>query len=378
MSSKPIFNIAYNKNNAGPSPFWVKPTTGSSKAKKVFKQIWKWTKLGIFAFFMLMGLWGCFQYSFDTNIHTSSNLGEGFEFGFAYGTTGDFRYDLFSDGNPGYHTFTSFSMKYGPFYGLFVYPASVITLHLMWLCNSWWGGLNTLLSIVVLLLIIRGLCLFITLRSTLQNEKMTEIQGKIAEINAKYKDQNDPISKQKKTQEVMELYKKNKVKPFAAFEQMFITMPVFMIIYRAITIIRPIKQTFLFTVWNFALTPTTEIFSNLMNGGAWYILFLLIVLPVQFLSMRLPQMWAAKRNVKNAKAITQKGNKQLKKTKLIQLIFTGVMCAIVAFSATGVGVYWFFSALFSILQSYIMHRIVLRSRRKGSKIQSRLQKLGLE
>jgi YidC/Oxa1 family membrane protein insertase len=77
---------------------------------------------------------------------------------------------------------------------------------------------------------------------------MTEIQGKIAEINAKYKDQNDPISKQKKTQEVMELYKKNKVKPFAAFEQMFITMPVFMIIYRAITIIRPIKQTFLFTV----------------------------------------------------------------------------------------------------------------------------------
>jgi YidC/Oxa1 family membrane protein insertase len=159
---------------------------------------------------------------------------------------------------------------------------------------------------------------------------------------------------------------------------MFITMPVFMIIYRAITIIRPIKQTFLFTVWNFALTPTTEIFSNLMNGGAWYILFLLIVLPVQFLSMRLPQMWAAKRNVKNAKAITQKGNKQLKKTKLIQLIFTGVMCAIVAFSATGVGVYWFFSALFSILQSYIMHRIVLRSRRKGSKIQSRLQKLGLE
>jgi YidC/Oxa1 family membrane protein insertase len=61
-------------------------------------------------------------------------------------------------------------------------------------------------------------------------------------------------------------------------------------------------------------------------------------MPAQFLSMKLPQMWAKRRN-KNATAISSQGNKQFKKTKMIQLVFVAVMCGVVAFSATGVGVY---------------------------------------
>jgi YidC/Oxa1 family membrane protein insertase len=86
------------------------------------------------------------------------------------------------------------------------------------------------------------------MRSTLQNEKMSEVQGKIAEINAKYKGATDQYSRQRKQQEVMAIYKKHKIKPFAAFEQMFITLPIFMIIYRVITIVRPIKSTSLFEI----------------------------------------------------------------------------------------------------------------------------------
>jgi YidC/Oxa1 family membrane protein insertase len=48
------------------------------------------------------------------------------------------------------------------------------------------------------------------------------------------------------------------------------------------------------------------------------------------------------------------------------------MCGIVAFSATGVGVYWFFSALFSILQTFIMHWIIMRSRSKGGSLETKL------
>ncbi|MDE7433774.1 MAG: YidC/Oxa1 family membrane protein insertase [Mycoplasmoidaceae bacterium] len=90
--------------------------------------------------------------------------------------------------------------------------------------------------------------LLVTLRSTLQNEKMTEVQGKLSEINAKYKGATDQESKQKKQQEIMDVYKKNKVKPFAAFEQMFITLPIFLIIYRVVTTVRPIKATVLFGI----------------------------------------------------------------------------------------------------------------------------------
>jgi YidC/Oxa1 family membrane protein insertase len=108
--------------------------------------------------------------------------------------------------------------------------------------------MNVLLAIFVLLLIIRSFSIAVSLRSTLQNEKMSELQGKIAEINAKYKGLTDAYSKQKKSQETMQLYKKNNVKPFAAFEQALITLPIFMIIYRVVTICRPMKATTLFNL----------------------------------------------------------------------------------------------------------------------------------
>mgnify|MGYP003290943809 CR=1 FL=1 len=111
--------------------------------------------------------------------------------------------------------------------------------------------MNALLAIILLLLFIRILTMAISLKSTLQNEKMSEIQGQMAEINAKYKDLNDMQSKQMKQQEIMALYTKNNVKPFAAFEQMFLTLPIFLIIYRVVTIVRPIKVTILFIIFNY-------------------------------------------------------------------------------------------------------------------------------
>lgn len=327
-------------------------------------------------FFVTMGLWGCFQSSGDVTVHTSKMIGEGIEFGFAYGTTGDYRFDLSSNGSPGYHTFTNFTMDYGPFYGLFVFPGASLATSIMWFGRNWWGGLNSLLAIFIILLIIRTLTLFITLRSSMQNEKMTEVQGKIAEINAKYKNATDTISKQKKTQETMEVYKKYKIKPFAAFEQVLITLPVFMIVYRVITIVRPIKLSVLFGLWNFAVTPTSEIFSNFSNGGWIYIFLLMIILPFQYLSMKLPQVWAKRRN-RNATALGEKANKQFKKTRLMQVVFMGVMCLVVAFSATGVGIYWMLSSIFSIIQSYIIHIVIIKNRVKNKSIIKKLEKLGI-
>jgi len=146
------------------------------------------------------------------------------------------------------------------------------------------------MAILILLIIIRLLSILITMRSTLQNEKMTEVQGKISEINAKYKDVKDPQAKQRKQQEIMEIYSKNKIKPFAAFEQMFITLPIFLIVYRVVTIVRPMKSTVLFGIWNFAYVPLTQIFNDFTGLGWTYIFFLLLVMPAQWLSMKMPQI----------------------------------------------------------------------------------------
>lgn len=380
MSTKPAFSFTSSNNGEYvASPFWVKPEAKTNNVKKITKIVWKWFKLAIFAFLMVMGLWGCFQSMWDSSVAANTTIGSGVEFGFGYGTTGDWRYDLGNFGNYQYHTFSAndWTMAYGPFYGLFVFPGAALVLNLMYGMKNVPWGLNALIAIFILLLIIRTLSIVVTLRSTLQNEKMSEVQGKIAEINAKYKDMKDMASRQKKQQETMEIYRKHKIKPFAAFEQMFITLPIFLIVYRVVTIVRPLKATTLFTIWNFAYTPTSEIFSHFTDGGWTYIFFLLIVIPIQFLSMKLPQIWAKKRN-RSATAISDKGNKQMKKTKMMQNVFAIVMAAIVAFSATGVGVYWLLNALFAIAQSYIMHVIIIKNRAKGGKALERLKALGID
>lgn len=380
MSQKSALNFKLNTENSSnvASPFWTKPETKKSKAKKILKFIWKWSKLLLFAFFMLMGLWGCFQSMGDNTVSTDVNIGSGLEFGFNFGTTGNWIYDLSSGSLYGqFHTFSDWSLDYGPFYAFFVWPGSWLVLQIMWATNSWVGGLNALLAIFILLTMIRIFSILVTLRSTLQNEKMTEVQGKMSEINAKYKGLTDQASKQKKQQEIMDLYKKNNVKPFAAFEQMFITLPIFLIIYRVVTIVRPFKSTILFGIWNFAYTPMSQIFSNFASGGWAYIFFIAIVIPIQFLSMKLPQRWAKKRN-RNAVSSSSKGGKQMKKMNMTQNIFAAVMSLIVVFSATGVGVYWFFNALYSILQSWIMHKVIMHSRSKNSSLESKLNRLILE
>jgi YidC/Oxa1 family membrane protein insertase len=55
------------------------------------------------------------------------------EFGFAIGTSGDFRYDLISNGSNGYFAFDSFTMQFGPFFGLFIYPGALFATFISYL-----------------------------------------------------------------------------------------------------------------------------------------------------------------------------------------------------------------------------------------------------
>ncbi len=374
MSKKPAISFKQlntSSSSAPGTPFWVKPKTKTNKTYDVLKFIWKWLKMLIFLFFMLMGLWGCFQSMWDPTIATNSEIGQGLEFGFNYGTTGNYAFDLQSSYTGQYNTMSDWTMAYGPFYAFFVWPACWMVLNFMWVTSNWWGGLNALVGILLLLIIIRIFSILVTLKSSFQTEKMTEIQGKVSEINAKYKNVKDMAAKQAKQQEIQALYKKNNIKPLAAFEQMFITLPIFLIVYRVVTILRPMKTTVLFGIWNFALVPTSELFGNFTSLGWTYIFFLALVLASQYFSMKLPQTWAKQRS-RNATTVSAKGDKQMKKTKMTQNIFIVVMCVIVSFSATGVGVYWFLNAIFSVGQAYIIHKIIMKKRKTDKKKDSKI------
>lgn len=373
-----IFNFSsQNINNTQPisSPFWSinsSVKTPKKQVKEIFKIIWKVIKIAFFIFMMLMGLWGCFQSSFDKTVSQNTAIGAGMEFGFPYGTTGDFYYDLQkSPSAVQYSTFSEWTIAYGPFYALFVWPVANIVHNLMFLTRHLWGGTHALLAIFLLLIVIRGLTLIISLQSTFQSEKMMEVQGKINEINNKYAGVKDPNAKRMQQQELVALYKKHNIKPFAAFQQMFLTMPIFLIIYRVVTILRPMKAISLFNIWAFSETPLTRVFA-----GDWvYIFFLILVAVAQVMSMKIPQFLAnsrnKKQNVHSSVSLGQQNNtasqnkpKLMNKTKIMQNVFVVAMCVIVAFSPCGVGLYWFLNSFFSVGQSYLIHKLIIKRRKQ--------------
>lgn len=370
------------------SPNYILPrwTVGSSpnykkkqKALKATKVVFKAIKLILYSFLFLMGLWGCFQTFIDSEVRTETFLGRGFEIGFSYGTTGDFRYDLQSDLNSQFYGFDllRWNLQYGPFFAFFVYPGAYLVTSIMYPLKDTWGGLHVLLAIFVLLIIVRGLTFLISIRATLQGERMSEIQGKLGEINAKYKDvKKDLATRQKKQQELQELYKKYNIKQFALFEQAFVTVPIFLIVFRVVSSLRPIKVVSLFEVWNLSASPLTEITNNFSSGGWVYLFFLLIVVPAQFLSFKLPQILARKRS-SSARAVSSAGGQQAKKMQTIQTVMALVFSFIIATSPSGIGMYWFLSSLFTIGQSFGIHKYTMNKRKKGKSIEEYLKYLGI-
>lgn len=360
---------------ANASPTEVK----KKQAKKALKIILRIVKILVYLFFFGIGLYGCFQTYTDYWTASSTIIGNGLEIGFSptSGVT-DPAYTVIYSGNGPYYTLTTeWTLAYGPFYAFFVYPFAMILLYFMYATRSWPVGLNALLGIFLILLIIRLITLAISARSMLQSEKMSEIQGKVAEINAKYKDSKDPQSKKKKQMEMQELYKKNNVKPFAAMEQIFVTLPIFLIIYRVITILRPLKFIIIFNAWDLTQSPISQIFSNFTTTGWPYIFFLIIVLPMQFGSQIVPRILAKKRS-RGATTVGVKNNQSMKRMKTMNLVLSIFMAIIAVISASGIGTYWFFNSLFSIAQSLVIHKIIMDRRARGVTVKSKLTKFGIE
>lgn len=351
------------------------------EARKAGKIIFRIFKVLIYLFFFGIGLYGCFQTYSDYWTSSSTTVGNGLEIGFnPYNNpvhTNDPRFVLIYSGHGPFYPFSTFTWDYGPFYAMFVWPFAQILLYFMYATRDWPVGLNALLGIFLILLIIRMITMAVSARSMLQTERMSEVQGKVAEINAKYKDAKDPQSRQKKQIETQELYRKHNIKPLAAFEQIFITLPIFLIIYRVVTILRPLKFIAIFNAWDLTQTPISEIFSHFTTTGWPYLFFLLLVIPTQFLSQLIPR-WLAKKRSRGATTVGSKNNQAMKRTKMVNTIMSAVMAIIAAVSASGIGVYWFFNALFSMAQSAIIHKIILVRRAKGITIESKLVKLGID
>lgn len=91
-----------------------------------------------------------------------------------------------------------------------------------------WGGLG--LAIILVTILIKLAVFPLTFKSMKVQKDMQELQPKIAEIKAKYKDEKELMAK-----ELMAVYKVHKVNPFASCLPTILQIAIFLTLYRVLS-----------------------------------------------------------------------------------------------------------------------------------------------
>lgn len=232
-------------------------------------------------------------------------------------------------------------------------------------------GLAQLLSILIITVLVRSIMLLVTWKQSSSSAKMNELQPQIEKIQAKYPNANsNTYEKQRLAQETADLYKKNKINPLTSILVMFIQFPVFLCVWAALQGSSILSSGSLFGL-NFVTATNAVLFNasewNIAAGGGALtalILFLLMA-GAQIVSMLLPQ-WIQKSKAKN---VAKLGNNPAKKSQDNKMKwFTYIMCAMIIFMgfslASGMVIYWFVGALFSIGQTLIMNYATSKKSKK--------------
>ncbi len=250
------------------------------------------------------------------------------------------------------------AFKVGLFTGLVVYPMA-------WLLNNfvnWFGGSGfaQVIAILLVTLIIKLLVMALTFKGTMSTHKMQEIQPEIARIQAKYGNNKSPEARQQMGYEMMNIYKKYDIKPFAPFVSLLVTFPIFIGMYRAVSQ-TAILRTGKFLGITLGHTISSNIFGNFHVGAL--IIFILMA-ATQIVSMKLP-------NILNRKRMTYEAKKAQKQSQTMSNVFM-VMILVMGFMMPAtMSVYWIASAFVQILQNLIMHKINNASKKGRYKLKKK-------
>ena len=197
------------------------------------------------------------------------------------------------------------------------------------------------LGLIITTLLIRLVLFPLTKKSTVQAEKMKEIQPELNRLEKKYanKDQNDREVMMQKSQEMMMIYKKYNISPMSGCLPAFLQLPILMAFLDAINRVPAIfEENFL----GFHLGTTPKI--GITNGNWLYIVLTILVAVTTFFSL-------AKAQNNNA------GNDDMaKQTKTMMNVFTIMIIVMSVFMSSALNIYWIMSNAFTLLQNYLVKR----------------------
>ena len=256
--------------------------------------------------------------------------------------------------------------------GLIVYPVSCLVDVFAGAFSAhnpanYSNGVPQIFALLLVTIIVRLFIFLVSFKSTMAQQKMSQLQPELQKIQAKYPNSNtNPSQKQRVAQEQMALYKKHKVNPLSSLIVLIVQFPIFIGVWGAMT-----GNAILSTGSFLGLNLSTSVWDALTNanpvwsGGWWCALVLFILMAVaQFLAMKVPQWIQKRKNKKVARLGKNPAQTQQNRTMnivswvmLIMIIFMGFTLP------AAMGFYWFVGALVSLAQSLITNAIFSRKRK---------------
>ena len=244
-----------------------------------------------------------------------------------------------TDKLPKCETFKPFSEYEGLWTTIFVKPLAwaIINIGLLLEKIGLGKGLANGFAIVISCLVIRLILYPLTRKTAMQSEKLKEVQPQLEKLEKKYKDKTSEEDQNRKAEEMMAIYSKNKINPLSSCLLSFIQIPLLFAFLEAINR-TPVIFENKFLKLDMGTTISHGIMSNLWYA---YIIFLLLILATSYFSFR--------KTLKDQTAMA----KQMKGT----IYFMLAMILVAAFSLpVALGIYWITSSLFTILQNMLVER----------------------
>lgn len=195
----------------------------------------------------------------------------------------------------------------------FVFPVS---FSLDWFANIFWGEYG--LSILAVTIIIRFLILPLTLKQYRSSKQMQALQPELKKLKEKYK--NDT---KKQQEETMKLFQTNGVNPLAGCFPLIVQMPILIALYHAI-------------MRNSEITTHSFLWMELGEKDPFYILPLLAAITTYVQQKMMSATMPAQ-------------------MRSLMVIFPVLIFVMAMNFASALPLYWFFSNVFTIVQTYFIY-----------------------
>jgi len=198
------------------------------------------------------------------------------------------------------------------------------------------------IAIIILTLIIRALLVPLSIKSIRSQKQLQDIQPKIKEIQEKYK--ND---KEKQAQELLEIYKKEKVNPFGSLFLTFIQLPILIALYNVFR--NGLNSGELANLYSFVAAPgqINTLFLGIVDLAKPSILFAVIAAVCQYLQ--------TKTLLPKTKMPAGAGADFTKAMQFQMTYLLPFMTFLVLFKLpSALGLYWIVGGLFSTVQQYLI------------------------